>query len=597
MPLARAARAADLETVITPFKINTSFNVGEHLNVAVSGAFKLKVKLVYDKEKFGADYFETELTQTLSTAITGTVTGTVGTSTLTEPATLLDVNVPIGTTPLSADVAVTFPVKADISAEGSFQARLEAGAGYRYTSVDGAQKSNSIANNDISAKIAGNFEIGAGPRLDVGVSLPGDLLSAKVSGDAMLSLHGDTDKSASALLESKHTCDCCVDGAIDLSAKIRGSLNYELCEWAKGSLAGITLFDTTMVICTFYYSAKNSEDSIFRGQPHFEANADCPNTSYPITILTRQVDGTPVTTQIEITYGNENKPKATISSGQTAWLCGGVNYRLKATIDGGPVIKTVMISGKETITLDGQGISLSGIVTEKGSNAPVANAEVTLTRGTKTLTDTTATDGRYLLNKISAGSYTLAIKKDGYRPYTAEINLTADTQHNAALEISGRRVTGSVSDENGSALSGVLVTISRDGLSKQCTTDENGAYQSDPLEAGDYTIQFTKFGYQPVTKSITVARTDMVCDATMQKASAALTVTVTDLDGKPISGAEIALYPDADPTVPAIQGTTDDAGTAAWSDLSAGTYTITAAKDGFAPYSGEVAVAADQENQ
>ncbi|MGI6031244.1 MAG: leucine-rich repeat protein [Eubacteriales bacterium] len=593
----RAAQGTDKETVITPFKINTGFTIQDHLQVDVNGSFKLKVKLLYDKERFGEDYFEAELTQTLSTNITGTVTGSVGTSTMTDPAKLLDVEVPIGTTPLMADVEVTFPVTADITAEGSFQVKLEVGAGYRYTTVDGAQKTRNTANNGIEAKIAGKFEIGAGPKLAVGVEVPGEFLSAGVSGQSMLSLHGDTDQSVSVDPESKHACDLCVDGAVDLNAKIKGSVNYKLCEWAEGSLVEITLADTTIDLCTFYYSAINGEDSMFKGQPHFEVNADCPNKSYPITILTKHLDGQDAEAQIEITYGNDHKPKATISSGETIWLCSGANYHLKATIDGNPVVKTIMVTGKEIVTLFGQGVSLSGAVTEKNSGSPVALAQVTLTNGTKTLTDTTATDGQYLVEGIPTGTYTLQIQKDGYKTYTTELTLTADAVHNAVLEISGSRITGTVTGPDGSVLSGVLVTISRDGVSKQCTTGSDGTYQSDPLEAGEYTVVFSKFGYNSVNKTVTVYDGDADCDAVMEKASANLTVTVTDEESQPIQGAQVSLYEDAEAADPVAWGTTDETGVTVWDELTAGTYTIKVAKDGFAPYSGTVQVNADEENQ
>lgn len=597
LPVARAARSSEPETSITPLKISESLTIQDHLKIDLEGSLKLKVKLVYDKKHLGEDYLETELTQTITTGITGTVTGKVGTSTLTDPAKIVDVDMPIGTTPLMADVEVTFPVKADITAEGSFKAKLEVSSGYRYTTVDGAQRIANTDNSNLESTIKGKFEIGAGPELSVGVTLPGDLFSANVSGEAMLSLHGDTDKSASVLPDTKHACDLCVDGAIDLGAKIKGSLDYKLFDWAEGTLIEITLFDTTIDICTFYYSAVNDEDSIFKGEPHFEVNKDCPNKSFPITVLAKRSDGQNVTVQIDITYGNDQKPKATISSGETIWLCNGTNYHFKTEIDGAPVVKSLVIAGKEIVTLYGAGVNLSGIVTEADTGSPIANAEVTLTKtdDTKTISGSTGSDGRYLLEGIPVGEYTLTVKKDAYQTYEQAISLTQNSTHDVKLEPSGNRVFGTVSDADG-PLSGVLVTITNGETTKQCTTDTDGTYESDPLTPGEYTIKFSKFGYDSVEQSIRISDTDVSCNITMEKGTANLTATVVNKDSNPISEAAVSLYLNEDSAEAVATGTTDSNGVVSWDDLNAGNFIIKVAKDGYAPYSGEVLVEANQDN-
>lgn len=595
LPVARAARSSEPETSITPLKISESLTIQDHLKIDLEGSLKLKVKLVYDKKHLGEDYLETELTQTITTAITGTVTGKVGTSTLTDPAKIVDVDMPIGTTPLMADVEVTFPVKADIAAEGSFKAKLEVSSGYRYTTVDGAQRIANTDNSNLESTIKGKFEIGAGPELSVGVTLPGDLFSANVSGEAMLSLHGDTDKSASVLPDTKHACDLCVDGAIDLGAKIKGSLDYKLFDWVEGTLIEITLFDTTIDICTFYYSAVNDEDSIFKGEPHFGVNKDCPNKSYPITVLAKRSDGQNVTVQIDITYGNDQKPKATISSGETIWLCNGTNYHFKTEIDGAPVVKSLVIAGKEIVTLYGAGINLSGTVTESDSGSPVANAEVTLTKtdDTKTISGSTGSDGRYLLEGIPVGDYTLTVKKDAYQTYEQTVSLTQNSTHDAKLEPSGSRVCGTVSDANG-PLSSVLVTITNGETTKQCTTGANGTYESDPLTPGEYTVQFSKSGYFTVEKSITISDSDITCDVEMVGGSATLTVIVKDIDGDPISGVSVLLHDESDNVV--ATSTTDSSGVATFDDLTAGDFVLKATAEGFAPYSSNIQISADNEN-
>lgn len=107
-------------------------------------------------------------------------------------------------------------------------------------------------------------------------------------------------------------------------------------------------------------------------------------------------------------------------------------------------------------------------------------------------------------------------------------------------------IEGTVMDaETEAALEGATVTLQMDGASiadVTATTDENGAYEMNDIDAGTYTITATLAGYAQGSQEVTV-ETDQVATADfMLEASepGSISGTVTDeRSGDPIQGAEV----------------------------------------------------------
>jgi hypothetical protein len=58
---------------------------------------------------------------------------------------------------------------------------------------------------------------------------------------------------------------------------------------------------------------------------------------------------------------------------------------------------------------------------------PVEGAVVEISRGSGSVSATTDADGRYILENVTVGRWTLAVQKAGYRAVTAQVDLTDTT--------------------------------------------------------------------------------------------------------------------------------------------------------------------------
>jgi hypothetical protein len=80
--------------------------------------------------------------------------------------------------------------------------------------------------------------------------------------------------------------------------------------------------------------------------------------------------------------------------------------------------------------------SVSGTVMAAAGGAPlpVEGATVDVSNSGGILTATTDALGRYTLPRVSAGSWTVAVRKDGYSSATAEVEVTGSTSLDFVLE-------------------------------------------------------------------------------------------------------------------------------------------------------------------
>lgn len=147
--------------------------------------------------------------------------------------------------------------------------------------------------------------------------------------------------------------------------------------------------------------------------------------------------------------------------------------------------------------------TLSGTVTAEGVGVP--GTTVTAVADGETFRAITDSTGAYRLPRIPAGAYTVTITPPpGYNSPTPTQSVTiaaADATLDFALEAEARTgvVTGSVSAEDGTPVSGATVTIDGPGGTAVATTDEAGSYSLDGLGAGEYTTTVTPpEGFQPV---------------------------------------------------------------------------------------------------
>ena len=162
--------------------------------------------------------------------------------------------------------------------------------------------------------------------------------------------------------------------------------------------------------------------------------------------------------------------------------------------------------------------ALYGKVTDYTGNTPINGATVTATRGSKTYSGTTDTDGDYTLT-LDLGSYPVTVSATGYVPFTATKRLSEaskDVMLNAALvrtgtgTISGDIINAESNDRTTGGIPGVTLEVRKGWDTEEGTvlqtvkTDANGHYTL-TIDAGYYTITKSKAGYLTSTFNVTVA--------------------------------------------------------------------------------------------
>ena len=140
-------------------------------------------------------------------------------------------------------------------------------------------------------------------------------------------------------------------------------------------------------------------------------------------------------------------------------------------------------------------------------------------------------------------------------------------------------VFGYVYDEDENPLRSVTVEIEGDDYSDSGKTDADGYYEFNEIPAGDYTVTYTKTGYETQTQEVTVeagedVQLESVTMVAVQKGS--IYGYVTDIRGDPIESVKLKLS--GIRTKIKKSTSTDSDGFFEFTDLEADTYRIVAKK-------------------
>ncbi len=220
---------------------------------------------------------------------------------------------------------------------------------------------------------------------------------------------------------------------------------------------------------------------------------------------------------VAVTLGEESKTTGT--AGSYSFEVAEGEYTLTFAKDGYVTqTKTVntddAVSGKVTLNVSmaaaqKEYVVISGKVTDAESGAALEGAVISGSALDSSVT--TDSDGAYTLPQLEKGSYSFTVSMNGYTSQTvsvSESDITGDTytlniQLTAIPAEELVTVSGTVTADypNGN-LSGV--TVSAGAGYASATTDENGAY-SLSLTSGDYTLTFSKEGYDEKTQRVTAS--------------------------------------------------------------------------------------------
>ncbi|HEX2835748.1 MAG TPA: carboxypeptidase regulatory-like domain-containing protein [Thermoanaerobaculia bacterium] len=242
---------------------------------------------------------------------------------------------------------------------------------------------------------------------------------------------------------------------------------------------------------------------------------------------------------------------------------------------------------------------VSGRVVEKGTRRPLTSFEAGISRsrgggpmvmmGPPQTKPFTSDDGSFVLDNVPSGSVTLVANAPGF--VSGRVNLTVEegkTLDDVIVELdTGVKLTGRVTGPNGSALPDVSVRLAPSttggfamrGTEKSATTDSNGEYTMDGLNAGDETITFAHSKYLSTSKQVTLKGRETRLDVQLEGGTRVSGIVVTEA-GVPVADAEVrAMAPGAGfPTSVA----TNASGTFEFESLQPVRYRITANRTGYA---------------
>ena len=249
---------------------------------------------------------------------------------------------------------------------------------------------------------------------------------------------------------------------------------------------------------------------------------------------------------------------------------------------------------------DGDGTTtgnVTGTVTDSNGNAVEgATCSITTTTTKAVYSDTSDSDGVFLITGVPTGTWTLSISKTGYQTTTASVSIssgsTTEVPANETVVTPSTgtgAVAGIVSDvTTQNVIEGATVTIG----TTTATSTSTGAYNLSGITAGSQTITASKSGYENYSSTVTVVA-DNTATKNIEMTSSApepgkghVKGSVVDENGNGIASVTV--------TSGTITTTTDTNGEYTLMNLTPGAATLTFTKTGYDNATVNVTVVADQ---
>jgi len=147
--------------------------------------------------------------------------------------------------------------------------------------------------------------------------------------------------------------------------------------------------------------------------------------------------------------------------------------------------------------------TLSGAVVNISTNQPISGATVSFSGGSTT----TNTNGFYQFTNVAAGAYSVTAVHTGYFASTQSATVSSGSTTTLNFKLAtGGKLAGTVKRSNGTVISGATVKISGGSVptTVALTTNSSGAYATNFIPVGAYTITVSPAGFTPQSKSATV---------------------------------------------------------------------------------------------
>jgi hypothetical protein len=255
------------------------------------------------------------------------------------------------------------------------------------------------------------------------------------------------------------------------------------------------------------------------------------------------------------------------------------------------------VEGINIFLRPGDGV-VSGLISTNGQ--ALGGVTVSASDGTNIVQTVSLTDGKigtYALRSLATpGVYTITVSRDGYEPETRTIRLAAHGTAAAdwSLSPSIGSISGQILDASGAPLGGVIVSLSGPSLSLTARslsvpmTDGTvaGSYRFDSLPApGTYTLTFDRDGFVGQVRLVDIgsgSRSSATgIDIVLSSSKTVIRGTVSDVAGHPVALSTVTLTDGI--STRRLVTAHDPLGQYTFSNVTPGTYTLTASLTGAAP--------------
>lgn len=176
--------------------------------------------------------------------------------------------------------------------------------------------------------------------------------------------------------------------------------------------------------------------------------------------------------------------------------------------------------------------SITGTVKDSENGSFLENCRVVLSPGGKSVSTDGA--GSFSFENLDPGSYSLSFSKTGYIDENQEVTvITGQTARVSLMLKPVKATTGSISGvikdySSGALIANCMVTISPGG--KSMTSSTAGTYMFNDLSVGEYSLSFTKSGYEDEKLTTTVIAGKTTTADVLLKAKASFAVSASNLD-------------------------------------------------------------------
>jgi photosystem II stability/assembly factor-like uncharacterized protein len=220
--------------------------------------------------------------------------------------------------------------------------------------------------------------------------------------------------------------------------------------------------------------------------------------------------------------------------------------------------------------------ALVGTVVNISNNAPISGATVSFSGGSTT----TDSNGFYQFTNVVAGTYNVTATHTGFFSSTQSATVTSGGTTTLNFKLAtGGKLAGTVKNSSGAAVSGATINISGGSVATTVTltTSSTGAYATNFIPVGTYTITVSATGFTTQSKTATVntgQTTTVNFTLSAGGGTGTLSGTVVNIStNAAISGATVSFSGGST--------TTNSSGFYQFTNVAAGTYNVTASHTGF----------------